>query len=123
MNLLFRFAAVGALGTLLHYVVLLMLVSGFGVAPASAAMVGALCGGLCNYYLNHRFTFPGARQHKASLPKFASMVVLGVLLNGLIVKTLTAAGINYMLAQVVATMVILLLNFFIAKTWIFNKPN
>jgi putative flippase GtrA len=123
MHLLFRFAAAGAVGTLLHYVVLFLLVSAVGIPAATSAMAGALCGGLCNYYLNHRFIFPGSRRHQQSLPKFAAMVVLGMFLNGVIVKALTTAGLHYLLAQLAATFAILILNFFIVKTWIFNKPN
>jgi len=113
--------SVGAVGTALHYVVLLTLVSGFGVAPPIGAMAGATCGAACNYGLNHRFTFQSDRRHRSALPRFVLMALVGILLNGIIVKTLTMQTINYLVSQVVATLLILALNFLVSKLWIFNQ--
>jgi putative flippase GtrA len=123
MNLFVRFAAAGAVGTGVHYLILIVLVSGMAVNPAWAAMWGALCGAVVNYVLNHHYNFGGSHSHREAAPRFSVMVVLGVALNGTLVHLLSGAGVNYLVSQALATLVILLFNFFVCKTWIFAKNN
>lgn len=116
-----RFAAVGAAGTALHYLVLLLLVEMAGVAPGRAAFAGAVAGACVNYWLNRRFTFQSTRRHRETVPLFVAMAALGAVLNGLIVGQLSAMGMNFLLAQMFATVCILVLNFLMSKKWIFQK--
>lgn len=118
-----RFALVGAAGTLLHYLVLTMLVWSGSMAPGPAAAAGAGAGGCVNYWLNYHYTFGAAGKHRATMPRFFAMAALGVVLNGLIVSTLAAAGLHFLLAQAIATCLILILNFLISKKWIFQKTS
>lgn len=123
ISLFVRFASAGAVGTLLHYAVMFELVSGARVSPEWGAMAGAACGAACNYFLNRRFSFRSDRSHAQAAPRFLVMVLFSILANGLIVKTLSGAGLNYMVAQLFATIFVLGLNFFICKLWIFTKAN
>jgi putative flippase GtrA len=123
MNLFFRFAAAGAAGTTVHYIVLILMVTGLAVGPAEAAMMGATCGAISNYFLNQRYSFNRSRSHREAAPRFFLMVATGIILNGGAVHILTLANINYLVAQVIATIGILLFNFFVCKTWIFIKTN
>ena len=118
---LLTFAGVGAIGTAFHYALLVCVVSGFGLDPYVGAMVGATGGALSNYWLNHRFTFCSDRAHKEALPRFLLMAGIGILLNGIIVKTLTLVEIHYLISQMVATLTIFVLNFLVSKLWIFRK--
>lgn len=88
-----------------------------------SAMAGATCGAALIYCLNYRFTFHTGRPHVEALPRFVVMAVIGVFLNGLIVKILTLASINYLISQMGATLVILILNFFLSKLWIFKQSS
>jgi putative flippase GtrA len=119
----FRFALVGIAGTALHYLLLIALVSGLGQPEALGAMVGAAAGALCNYQLNRRYSFNSTRRHREALPRFLAMAAVGTVLNGAIVGLLSNAGWHYLLAQVAATLLILILNFFVSKTWVFVKPH
>jgi putative flippase GtrA len=116
-----RFAAAGAAGTLLHYLVLVVLVSMLGAAPGPAASAGAVAGACVNYWLNRRYTFQSTRRHSETVPLFIAMAALGAVLNGLIVAKLASVAMNFLLAQLFATMFILGLNFLISKKWIFQK--
>lgn len=116
-----RFVSVGAIGTALHYGVLIFIVSVVNSDPAIGAMAGAACGAAFNYSLNYRFTFRSKRPHNEALPRFLLMAGIGVLLNGAIVKVLTMATVNYLVSQVGATLTILILNFFLSKLWIFRQ--
>jgi len=120
MIMLARYTAFGAVGTALHYLVLVGLVQGFGANTAFAAMAGATAGALCNYQLNRRLNFRSTRPHREALPRFLLIAAVGVFLNGLIVGLLNAAGLHYMLAQVFATALILLINYQASKLWIFQ---
>lgn len=116
-----KFIVVGSLGTLLHYAVLIVLVSFIGSDPALGAMAGATCGAGVNYCLNYRFTFQSSRSHSEALPRFLFMAGLGILLNGVFVKLFTIMSFNYLLSQIVATLIILFMNFFLSKLWIFKQ--
>jgi putative flippase GtrA len=115
----FRFASVGAIATATQYVILYALVSGAAWDPAHASMIGAAIGALVNYWLNYTFSFRSDRRHRESFPLFLLMASCGTVLNGLIVKGLTLAGLYYMFAQVVATIVVLGFNFYVSRKWIF----
>jgi putative flippase GtrA len=116
-----RFAAMGALGTGVHYAILIVLVSFFNQSATLSAMIGATAGALTNYFLNYHFTFASDRRHREALPRFLTMAALGVVMNGLIVAALTSYTVNYLVAQVVATLVILGVNFMVSRLWIFRK--
>ncbi|WP_296942727.1 GtrA family protein [uncultured Massilia sp.] len=115
-----KFAAVGGLGTGLHYLVLVVLVTLLHVAPGRAAFAGAAAGACLVYLLNRRYTFASDADHRRTLPRFVALAVAGALLNGLLVGLLSGAGLHFLLAQVVATAVVLVINFIVSKTWIFR---
>lgn len=115
-----RFSAFGAIGTIAHYTVLVSVVALLGESAVLGATCGAVVGALINYLLNYRFTFSSSLRHRDTLPRFLLMAGVGVLMNALIVGVLTAAGLHYMIAQVVATLTVLLINYLVSKKWIFR---
>lgn len=117
-----RFAAVGLAGTGAHYAVLLALVYLAAAGPGPASALGALTGACVNYWLNRRFTFGSERPHAEAIPRFIALAVVGAALNGLIVGQLANLGVHFFIAQILATLVVLVLNFVISKKWIFQKP-
>lgn len=114
------FAVVGAAGTGVHYAILLALVTLFGVGPGVAAFAGAAVGACVVYLLNRRFTFNSTRQHRETFPRFAALAIFGALLNGGIVAVLSRIGLHFLLAQVVATIIVLFINFVVSKKWIYR---
>jgi putative flippase GtrA len=117
-----RFAAVGAVGTAAHYIVLTLLVELAGVPVLTATTAGFVTGAVVNYALNRKFTFSSTASHAAALPKFMTIAAAGAVLNGFIVALLTeAAGLHYLLAQVVATGMVLVLNFAANHFWTFRE--
>jgi putative flippase GtrA len=115
-----RFAVAGGAGTLIHYLVLVGLVSLAGIAPGRAAFAGAAVGACAIYLLNRRYTFASSRSHAQTLPRFALMAATGAVLNGVLVGLLSGAGVYFLLAQMMATGVILVINFIVSKVWIFR---
>lgn len=116
------FAIIGAAGTLLHYVTLVVLVKNFSMHPVVAAQVGAALGALVNYILNRRLNYRETRGHAQTGPRFIAVVLMGFVLNGVIVAAMAGVwGWNYLMAQVFATFVVLGWGFLSNHFWTFSK--
>jgi putative flippase GtrA len=115
-----KFLIVGGLCTALQYLILIALVEGFGVSATPASTVGYIASSAVNYYLNYSFTFRSDADHGRSLPRFLLIAGCGLLLNGTVTYVGTAIfGLQYLLAQVAATIVALLWNFLANLRWTF----
>lgn len=120
------YASIGAVGTLAQYVVLVAAVASGRAGPVAGSVSGAVVGALVNYCLNRRLTFRSAGSHLKTLPKFSATAGLGVLVNGVVMKLLTDDNrVNYMVAQVISTGLVLVLTFLINSVWTFRqqRPN
>lgn len=115
-----RFAIVGGFATSIQYAVLIALVQGAAINAVIASSVGfALSAGI-NYALNRRITFRSNRPHAKASPRFAAVAAAGLAVNaGLIWVFHVAAGLHYLLAQVLATIGTLLWNFALNRAWTF----
>ncbi|MCA1322641.1 GtrA family protein [Herbaspirillum sp. alder98] len=117
------YAMVGAVGTLVQYAFLLASVSWLHVLePVAATVIGAFLGAIVNYCLNARFTFrDSAGTHRVRVVKFAVTAIFGMLMNGLIMHVFSQVlGLNYMLVQLFATAVVLVLTYSINRVWTFG---
>jgi putative flippase GtrA len=111
---------VGGLATLAQYVILIALVRGAAMTPTLASTIGYAASSLGNYLLNYRFTFRSSVRHGPAVLKFALLAVIGLLINSVLMHTLTAAGQPYLLAQVCATAAVLMWNFLGNSFWTFG---
>jgi putative flippase GtrA len=115
-----RYAGAGALGTLAHYATLIMLVQGGVAMPVVGSTVGAVAGALVNYLLNYHFTFRSTRAHAHAAPRFAAVAAAGIVLNTAVFALLLAeVGTHYLVAQVVATLVVLVFGYLANRRWTF----
>jgi putative flippase GtrA len=115
-----RYAGAGAIGTAAHYAVLVALVQGFQAGVVAASTSGAVVGAAINYALNHRFTFASREAHRRALPRFAAVAMAGIVLNALVVAgMLTLVGPYYLVAQVVATIAVLVAGYLANRAWTF----
>lgn len=117
-----RFAAVGAVATAIQYAILVALVQGFRAEPTPASTVGYLVSVVFNYFANRRWTFRSERAHARAAPRFFLVQGVGLVLNGaLLYLGAEVLGVNYLLAQVCATAVVLVWNFFSHLLWSFAE--
>lgn len=115
------YAGVGSVGTLVHYLMLLLLVEGLDMAPYQGAVAGFLSGALINYGLNHRITFRSSRKHGDALPKFLSVAAIGALLTGALMAWATERlKIHYFIAQLITTALLLVFTFAVNRLWTFR---
>ena len=113
-----RFFLVGGFSTALQYLILLALVQAGGVDPVVASSVGYVLSALANYDLNYRLTFRSRVPYLGGMLRYALVMTTGLLLNGAIMAAGTKVlGIHYLVAQVVATIVVLFWNFYAHRRW------
>ena len=114
------FSGVGVVAAVAHYGVLIVLVEGFGIAPVIATLWGFAAGATVSYLLNRRFTFQSDRPHWTAVPRFLAVSVGGFVLNGLAMWFLNEQwDVQYLVAQVIATGIVLFWNFSANRWWTF----
>jgi len=115
-----RFLAVGVATTAVHYGILIALVEAWTIHPVLATTVGFVTAVLLSYVLNRRYTFDAGHAFGPGLLKYYAAVSVGLLLNAGVMAALTAWGIYYILAQIVASGVALVWNFLSARLVVFR---
>ena len=115
----FKYAAVGAVATAVHYAILVGLVEAGALAPPRAAALGAWVGAQVAFAGNAAFTFRGAGATPASWLRFQITALIGAVLNFALVAGGVRVGLHYLLAQVVATSINLVVTFEINRRWSF----
>lgn len=117
------FALVGAVGTMAHYAVLLTLVECFRQPAVMATACGALVGALVNFFLNHRLTFASKEKYRRTILRFMLVAALSLALNALLLQlVLRLTGWDYRIAQLLVTLIVLLLNYVLSALWAFAAP-
>jgi putative flippase GtrA len=119
MRHLIRYGLVGAAATALHYLVLVACVELAGWPPWLASGTGAAVGAQLAYAGNRWFTFAHRGAVSSSWPRFQATALLGALLGMGVVALGVQAGLYYVLAQMLATLLGLLLTFAVNRGWTF----
>ena len=116
------FAVVGLFAAVAHYGSLVTLVEGFGWQAVPATLVGYVAGGIVSYLLNRRHTFASDRPHEEATWRFAAVAGVGFGLTWVFMHLLhDRAGIQYLLAQLVTTGIVLVWSFAANKFWTFKS--
>lgn len=116
-----RFAACGAVGTLAHYLLLVLLVQGWGNPPVAASSAGFVLGAAVNYLLNYRYTFHSTQPHRETMWKFFVAALIGALINAALMSILIHnVNLHYLVSQVTATGIVLVWNFMANRIWTFR---
>ncbi len=116
-----RFALVGGIATAFQYGLLVAMIEVLGMFAVLASALSFCCSALANYLLNYYLTFQGGVRHRRALPRFALVAALGLVINTLCFSLVLAVA-PYLLAQVVATLVTLVVNFLLHHFWIYREP-
>ncbi len=115
-----RYAGVGVVATAVHYALLGALVEGAAWAPGPAAFCGAVLGAVVAYLGNRHLTFTrSSATHARAAPRFAVVAALGSVGNGLLVGAGAELGLHYLLAQVLATVVVMAVTYHANRWWTF----
>lgn len=115
-----RYAGVGALATATHYIALVGGVEFAHLQPPWAAAVGALAGAAVSYGGNRTYAFRRTSvPHHRALPRFALVALAVAVLSAATVSVGTALGLPYLLAQMIASLGVLLVGFALNRSWTF----
>jgi putative flippase GtrA len=119
----FWYIVAGGLATAVHYAALIALVEFSSLSAAPAAAIGALSGAVVAYLLNRRKTFADSSAgHAHALPRFMVIALLGAILNGALVWLGSQQfGWHYLVAQMLATVLVLGLTFRLNRLWTFAQ--
>lgn len=117
---LLLFAGTGAVGTGVHYIVLVAWVQSAGNA-IWGTMFGFIAGAVVNYFLNYHVTFASTQPHFSTISKFMLIAASGFVLNATIVKVGIIWELHYLVSQVLATLVVFCWNFLINLLWTFKN--
>ncbi len=116
------YALVGAAASIAHYSALIALVEAALWPPVPATLVGYSVGGVVSYALNRRHTFASDRPHEEAGWRFALVASLGFCLTFLLMSLfVTRFGAPYLPAQLVTTVLIMFVTFFINRLWTFGR--
>ena len=115
------YACVGAMGTVVQYLVLAALVSTHVLGAVAASCLGAVAGAVVNYCLNYRFTFRSSSPHRKTAPRFFTVAAAGLGLNGVLMFVLTHwAHLPWLPAQCITTACVLVLTYTASSVWTFR---
>ena len=115
-----RYTAVGACATAMHYLVLVLCVEQGWLPAWAASGLGAIVGAQVAYAGNRWFTFAYRGEVGRSWLRFQGTAAFGAVLGMAVVAGAVAMGLHYLLAQIVATGLILALTYAINRAWTFE---
>jgi putative flippase GtrA len=116
------YVGAGGIATGCHYVTTIAIVELAGVRPVVASAAGFLAGALVKYYLNYFVAFRSDERHVVALPRFVVMLAVLLALNTLVFALLNeGAGLHYMLAQVLTTVLLIPPGYLLSRLWVFRS--
>jgi len=117
-----KFTAVGASGYIVNLAVFTALFIGFDVDHRLAAIGSFLVAVTNNYTWNRLWTFHGERGHVAYQgARFFFVALLALVANLVALEVLIALGLNEVVAQAIAIVLVTPINFVGNKLWTFRR--
>ncbi len=113
------YASAGLIGTTVHYAVLTALLQGNVIDVVAASTVGAVTGGLVNYWLNHAKVFKSCVRHQVALPRFAAVATFGIAVNA-VVLAVCAPTFGTLGGQLIASVAVLVTGYSLNRIWSFR---
>jgi putative flippase GtrA len=116
------YVGAGGIATGSHYVTTIAAVELLGVHPVAASAGGFAVGALVKYCLNYFVAFRSGERHAVAIPRFVLMVGAMLVLNTLIFALLhQGAGLHYMAAQVLTTVLLIPPGYLVSRLWVFRS--
>ncbi len=117
-----RYAGAGGVSAIGHYSCLILAVEWGGMNPVIASIVASVVGAVINYLVNYHYTFASDAPHLQSVARFCTVAATGMGWNAAIMWVGTQAmSANYLLTQIVATVLVFFWNFFNNRRWTFHR--
>jgi putative flippase GtrA len=116
-----KFGIVGVSNTLITFAVYTLLLKGFGVWYLAASAIGFVVGAINGFLWNRRWTFRGHVGDALTPVRWGIVQGCGLGLNlGLLYLLVHDAGLDKLLGQAFATVVVTVLTFIANRAWTFR---
>ncbi len=123
VKLVLRFLVSGGIATAIHWATLWGLIN-LQVEAVLASSIGAFVGAIANYFLLYFFNFKTKRRHKKALLAYIPVVLVSWLLNLVLFYCLYSWLLpDPLMAQVVTTGVVMVVNFLLYKKLVFRSKS
>jgi putative flippase GtrA len=116
-----KFGLVGVSNTLIAFAVYTLLLKGFGVWYRAASAIGFALGAVNGFLLNRRWTFSAHVGDALTPVRWGVVQTCGLGLNlGLLYVFVHDAGLDKLLAQAFATIIVTVITFSVNRAWTFR---
>lgn len=118
-----KFAIIGVMNTLIDVAVYTVLAGALHVNVYVSQVAGYTCGGLNSYIFNRSWTFKTEEGFfSRELIKFivVTLAMLGLSL-GILYVFYDMMHLNYFIAKIITTVLVLVVNFVVNNLWVFKK--
>jgi putative flippase GtrA len=118
-----RFSMVGAVATVIHVVVAMLVISSTGISPTLGSIVGFFAAFTFSYLGHFRFSFAVVGRHRNFLLKFAVGSAVSFCLSTTVVWVCTAIlKIHYKPTLIGIGFILPLCSYLINRFWVFFQP-
>jgi len=116
-----RYLIGGAVATIVHITILLILVEVFFVDPSISTSIGFCVAVIVNYNFQYHWTFASSGPHSLIFSRYVVVTLLMFGVNLSLFETLIQfSHISYLHAQLIATGVVVVCNFAINRRYTFS---
>lgn len=114
------FLVVGGSATLLQYLIMFVLIRYAQCSEGYASATGYVISTAYNYCANASLTFHGKHRHTRSLPRFLLTALAGLGINQMVLLGLLRLHTWLPMAQIAATVCVLVWNYLVNALWSFR---
>lgn len=118
-----RYGIVGVMGTLIHFLVLLLLVRNYALSPILASSLGFIVVLLISYQLNKYWTFNQQKTQDKSTQflKYSVVSGCGLILNtSVMYVSIEWLHLHYVIGQALVIVVVPIFNYIFNRNWTFR---
>lgn len=117
-----KFGIVGVLNTLINWIIFIVL-SASGIYYIISNVIAYTVATINSYLLNAKWVFNnGDNYTKETTIKFIILNLIGLVLNTVILYVLVdILNIRKVIAMIIATIIVMIINYFVNKLWVFKS--
>ena len=120
LRFLSRYGLVGIAGAITHFLILYVAVEKFHLSEILSTSIAFLWVVLQNYLLHYHWAFKSERRHEVTFPLYLVLTFSGFWINLLVFWGALEFSGNYLLSQVVASLIVIVWNFIGSRFFIFK---
>ena len=117
---LVRFSITGLVTAMSYFTISFLFVAFLYMRPSFAGLVSFILVLPLNYILHKIWSFRSSRLHRAALPRFIFVVVMGLVINSSVIEVLTQhTTLYFLVTQFIAVLVVIAWNYIMLRFLVF----